>query len=61
MTIRTIFAHVNCSDLERSVTWYGKLFDASPTRRLMSGLAKWQFTESAKVQLFADAGCCKLM
>lgn len=54
MSIKTIFAHVSCSDLEASVRWYEKLFDRAPDRRPMKGLAEWQFTESAEVQLFED-------
>jgi hypothetical protein len=52
MPIATIFAQVSCSDLEASVAWYEKLFGKPPLRRPMAGLAEWQFTESAEVQLF---------
>jgi catechol 2,3-dioxygenase-like lactoylglutathione lyase family enzyme len=55
MSIQTIFAHVSCTDLERSVAWYQKLFGRPPIRRPMPGLAEWQFTDSAEVQLFEDA------
>jgi catechol 2,3-dioxygenase-like lactoylglutathione lyase family enzyme len=51
MGIATIFANVSCSDLETSVAWYEKLFGKPPLRRPMPGLAEWQFTESAEVQL----------
>lgn len=54
MAIQTIFAHVSCSDLETSIAWYEKLFGKPPLRRPMPGLAEWQFTESAEVQLFED-------
>jgi len=54
MGIETIFAHVNCSDLEVSVQWYEKLFGRSPTRRPMPGLAEWQLTDSAEVQLYEE-------
>jgi catechol 2,3-dioxygenase-like lactoylglutathione lyase family enzyme len=54
MAIQTIFAHVSCSDLEASIAWYEKLFGKPPLRRPMPGLAEWQFTESAEVQLFED-------
>ncbi|TPL79131.1 VOC family protein [Mesorhizobium sp. B2-3-13] len=54
MAVQTVFAHVSCSDLEPSIDWYGKLFGKPPLRRPMPGLAEWQFTESAEVQLFED-------
>jgi hypothetical protein len=52
MSIATIFAHVSCSNLAVSVSWYEKLFGKPPIRRPMPGLAEWQFTDSAEVQLF---------
>ena len=54
MAIETIFAHVSCSDLEASIGWYEKLFGKAPLRRPMPGLAEWQFSDSAEVQLFED-------
>ena len=54
MSIQTIFAHVSCADIEVSVTWYSKLFGKAPLRRPMKGLAEWQFSESAEVQVFED-------
>src|ERR1700733_12244693 len=54
MTIRTIFAHVSCSDLRTSIAWYGKLFGRAPDRRPMEGLAEWHFTDSAEVQLYEE-------
>jgi hypothetical protein len=54
MGIETIFAHVSCGDLATSASWYEKLFGKAPLRRPMPGLAEWQFSESAEVQLFED-------
>jgi catechol 2,3-dioxygenase-like lactoylglutathione lyase family enzyme len=54
MGIETIFAHVSCSDLEESTQWYEKLFGKPPIRRPMPGLAEWQFTDSAEVQLYEE-------
>lgn len=54
MTIQTIFAHVSCADLESSIGWYAKLFGKAPLRLPMPGLAEWQFSDSAEVQLFED-------
>jgi len=54
MTIRTIFAHVSRADIETSAPWYEKLFGQPPTRRPMPGLAEWQFSDSAEVQLYQE-------
>jgi hypothetical protein len=51
LSIETIFAHVSCSDIGISAAWYEKLFGKPPLRRPMPGLAEWQFTDSAEVQL----------
>jgi hypothetical protein len=52
MTIKTIFAHVSCADIETSAPWYEKLFGKAPLRRPTPGLAEWQFSDSAEVQLY---------
>jgi catechol 2,3-dioxygenase-like lactoylglutathione lyase family enzyme len=52
MSIETIFANVSCSDLRASAAWYEKLFGKPATRRPMQGLAEWQLTESAEMQLY---------
>jgi len=54
MGIATIFAHVCCTDIKVSTSWYEKLFGKQPIRRPMPGLAEWQFTDSAEVQLFEN-------
>ena len=54
MSIQTVFAHISCADLTTSLPWYEKLFGNPPIRQLMPGLAEWQFTDSAEVQLFED-------
>ena len=54
MSIQTVFAHVSCDDLKTSLPWYEKLFGKPPMREPMPGLAEWQFTDSAEVQLFED-------
>ncbi|MDB5947656.1 MAG: hypothetical protein JWQ33_2682 [Ramlibacter sp.] len=51
MGVKTVFARVSCSDLETSVPWYEKLFGQPPIRRPGRGLAEWQFSDSAEVQL----------
>ena len=54
MAIRTIFAHVSCSDLATSRAWYEKLFGKPPGREPMPKLAEWQFSDSAEVQLYEE-------
>jgi hypothetical protein len=54
MTIKTIFAHVSCADIETSAPWYEKLFGKAPIRRPMPGLVEWQFSDSAEVQLYQE-------
>lgn len=54
MSIETIFAHVSCADIETSIPWYEKLFAKPPGRRPMPGLAEWQFSDSAEVQLHEE-------
>jgi hypothetical protein len=54
MGIETIFAQVACSDLKAAEVWYTKLFGEPALRHPMAGLAEWQFTDSAEVQLFQD-------
>lgn len=54
MSIQTVFAHISCANLTTSLAWYEKLFGKPPIRQPMPGLAEWQFTDSAEVQLFED-------
>lgn len=54
MSIQTVFAHISCADLKGRLPWYENLFGKPPIRQPMPGLAEWQFTESAEVQLFED-------
>jgi hypothetical protein len=54
MSIATIFAHLSCSDIEVSTSWYEKLFGQPPIRRPMPGLVEWQFSDSAEVQLYEE-------
>jgi hypothetical protein len=55
MSIQTIFAQVSCRDIAVSAPWYETLFGKPPLRRPMPGLAEWQFSDSAEVQLFEAA------
>jgi len=59
MSLKAIFAQLNCSDLETSAGWFSILFQRKPDARPMSGLAEWHYGESAGFQLFEktrDAG-----
>lgn len=63
MPIATIFAHVSCRDLAVSAPWYEALFGRPPLRRPAPGVAEWQFTPSAEVQVVEEpqhAGACAL-
>ncbi len=55
MTIKTIFAHVSCTDLAVSEDWYTKLLGKTPFRHPMPGLAEWHFSDSSAFQLFVEA------
>jgi hypothetical protein len=54
MAIEKIFAHISCSNLERSKQWYAKLFGRSADIEPMQHLAEWHHADSAGVQLFED-------
>ena len=41
MSIDKIYAHVSCSDLDRSTIWFEKLFGRPPDARQMAGLVEW--------------------
>jgi catechol 2,3-dioxygenase-like lactoylglutathione lyase family enzyme len=49
-----VYAHLSCSDLNRSIDWYGKLFDRKPDARPMGGLAEWHHGKNAGFQLFEE-------
>lgn len=55
MKIQRVYAHVCCSDLERSKVWFGKLFDREPDVAPMDGLVEWYHGSSAGLQLFKAA------
>ncbi|UXX84757.1 VOC family protein [Roseovarius pelagicus] len=59
MPIVRIYAHLNCSNLAKSLLWYEKLFGRAPDARPMDGLAEWHHGDHAGLQLFQnekDAG-----
>lgn len=59
VSVRAIFAQLNCSNLETSAGWFRKLFRREPDARPMGGLAEWHFGDGAGFQLFEktkDAG-----
>ena len=55
MTISKIYAHVSCSDLERSTIWFEKLFGRPPDARQMAGLVEWHHDTGAGLQVWQDA------
>jgi catechol 2,3-dioxygenase-like lactoylglutathione lyase family enzyme len=55
MTIRTVFARVSCSDIEISAAWYEKLFGMPPLRRPEPGMAEFQISDSAEVQVRVES------
>jgi hypothetical protein len=54
MTLKAIYAHVSCSDLARSTTWFTSIFEREPDAKPMNGLAEWHHGETAGLQLFEN-------
>ena len=54
MAIEKIFAHISCSDLERSKQWYAKLFGRAADAEPMQHLAEWHHGSDAGMQLFEN-------
>ena len=55
MSINKIYAHLSCSDLDRSSIWFEKLFGRPPDARQMAGLVEWHHGTGAGLQLWQDA------
>ena len=55
MAIHTVLAEVAVSDLEASLAWYEQLLGSPADRRPMEGLAEWQITASAGIQVWRDS------
>lgn len=55
MEIQTIFAVVCVSDMDRSESWYSRLFGRGPDARPMDGLVQWHSDQGAGLQLVRDA------
>ncbi len=55
MTIAKIYAHLSCSELERSTIWFEKLFGRPPDARQMAGLVEWHHGTYAGLQVWQDA------
>jgi hypothetical protein len=54
MSISKIYAHVSCSDLDRSSSWFQRLFGRAADARPMDGLAEWHHGD-AGLQVWRDA------
>jgi len=55
MTIQKLYAHLSCSDLDRSSAWFTKFFARGADDRPMKGLAEWHQNDQAGFQLHLDA------
>lgn len=55
MTLRKVYAHLNCSDLDESIRWFAAIFARGPDVRPMEGLAEWHHGDSAGFQLFQNS------
>jgi catechol 2,3-dioxygenase-like lactoylglutathione lyase family enzyme len=55
MTLRRIYAHLSCSDLDESIRWFSAIFARGPDARPMEGLAEWHHHDTAGFQLFQNA------
>ena len=53
MTLRRIFAHLSCRDLEASSDWSCKVFGRAPDAAPMDGLREWHQGDGG-FQLFQD-------
>jgi hypothetical protein len=54
MTLRKIYAQLNCSDLEASKRWFAGLFARAPDATPMEGLLEWHHGHEAGFQLFRN-------
>ena len=54
MALDKVYAHLSCTDLNRSTDWFGKLFGRPPDARPMDGLVEWHHGNSAGFQVFAE-------
>ena len=54
MAFTQLSAGLIVSDHGTAVAWYKRLFGREPDQRLMDGLAEWQITDTAWIQVFAD-------
>ena len=54
MALQKIYAHISCSDLDRSTRWFETLFGRKPDDRPMDGLVEWHHGDAAGFQLFAE-------
>jgi catechol 2,3-dioxygenase-like lactoylglutathione lyase family enzyme len=52
VTIIALYAQLNCSDLERSASWFSRLFGRKPDASPKQGLLEWHHQQRAGFQLF---------
>lgn len=54
MALRKIFAHLSCSDLQKSTPWFETVFGRKPDATPMQHLAEWHHGGEAGFQLFQN-------
>ena len=54
MAFTQVSAELIVSDHDAAVAWYERLLGREPDGRPMDGLAEWQITGTAWIQVFAD-------
>jgi hypothetical protein len=52
MALQKIFAHLSCTDFQKSTTWFETLFGRKPDATPMQHLAEWHHGDGAGFQLF---------
>ncbi|MFC3725485.1 nuclear transport factor 2 family protein [Neoaquamicrobium sediminum] len=55
MKLTTVYANLNCSNLETSTDWFARLFGRVADATPMQGLAEWHHGKTAGLQLFENA------
>ncbi len=54
MTITSILAVLSVTDFDAALAWYERFFGRPADRQPMDGLAEWQITATAAIQLVRD-------
>lgn len=54
MPVVSIYAQLNCSDLNTSTPWFEQVFAKPPDIKPMNGLVEWHHRDTAGLQLFEN-------